>query len=267
MSTDGPPDRQAPDFFLGSDIPSRFIRPARLLPTRAIAPSGGMPMKTSALLSTLAFGVLMTGCSGPGLPPPVPGEPPPPFTPMKMTGGGWIPSAADLPGAKANFGFNASHCTVDTFEGHFNYHDKSAPSFQPGGVKMNGDVVSAFLCTGADCPPGCEVNSLVAEVEYRSTNPKFPGTGTARACVVDNGEGAHATAPDYAVITVGSGPFGPMRGRAGYANSGNVQGNIQFHDCTCNDGIDNDGNQLADANDPACIDPATSKFDPNGDAE
>lgn len=217
-----------------------------------------------AILATVALGLLVVGCStGPG---PLPG-PGSPFSPVKMTGGGWLPSAAGLP-AKANFGFNASHCTPTSFSGHFNYHDKHAPNYQPGGVKMNGAVVSATQCIGADCPSGCPKDSFEAVVEYRSTNPRFPGTGTARACVEDNGEGSHAQS-DRALITVVDGPFAPPPPSTlpPYSNRGDVQGNIQFHTCTCNDGDDNDGDGFTDGDDPACLDPVTQEFDPSRDEE
>ena len=211
-----------------------------------------------AIVVTVA--VTLVGCgTGPG---PLPG-PGMPFSPVKMTGGGWMPSAAGLP-AKANFGFNAAHCTPTSFSGHFNYHDKHARGFQPGGVKMNGTVVSATQCIGAPCSSGCPQDSFEAVVEYRSTNPRFPGGGTARACVADNGEGAHAPSADRARIVVVDGPFAPPAPSPlpAYSHQGEVQGNIQFHTCTCNDG---DG--LADADDPACLDPVTLEFDPSRDEE
>jgi hypothetical protein len=132
---------------------------------------------------------------------------------------------------------------------------------------MNGTVVSATQCIGAPCPSGCPKDSFEAVVEYRSTNPRFPGTGTARACVVDNGEGSHAQSADRALITVVDGPFVPPLPSPPYSNQGDVQGNIQFHTCTCNDGVDNDGDGLADADDPACLDPVTLEFDPSRDEE
>jgi hypothetical protein len=46
-----------------------------------------------------------------------------------------------------------------------------------------------------------------------------------------------------------------------------VQGNIQSHTCTCNDGIDNDGDQAVDAADSSCLDPVTGQYDPNRDEE
>lgn len=179
---------------------------------------------------------------------------------IKVTGGGWLPSASGLPG-KATFGFNATHCAAGVFSGQFNYHDKHAPApFQPGGVKMNGSVVGARLCVGTSCQSssGCPGGSAEVEVHYRSTNPRFAGEGRALACVDDNGEGSKAPA-DTGRVKVTSGPF------AGYVNEGAVQGNIQEHICTCTDGEDNDGDGLTDAADPACIDPITGEFDPNLD--
>ena len=114
---------------------------------------------------------------------------------------------------------------------------------------MNGEITGIVLCSA---PPdncgGCPANSFQAEIEYRSTNPKNRGDGTAFACVLDNGEGKNAP-PDTARIQVDNGPFG------GYSNQGTVQGNIQFHTCTCTDGIDNNMDGLADADDPSCLDP------------
>ncbi len=202
-----------------------------------------------ALMAMVAV-VGLIGCStGPG--------PGPGFVGARVTGGGWLPSASGVLGQKANFGFNAAQCTAGVFAGHFNYHDKGAPLFQPGGVKMNGSVVGAKLCTaGPSCASGCPDGSIEVEVHYRSTNPRLPGEGTALACVDDNGEGANAAA-DTGRIKVTTGPFG------NYVNEGPVQGNIQDHTCTCTDGIDNDGDLLADEDDPACIDPVTGEFNPN----
>ena len=209
-----------------------------------------------SVLATVALGVAIAGCSSGG-PRPGPGSQ---FVPVKISGGGWIPSVMGLP-AKANFGFNAAHCTATTFSGNFNYHDKHARDFQPGGVKMNGAVVDATQCVDGPCASGCPKDSFEAVVEYRSTNPRFPGNGTARACVADNGEGSKAESDDRALITVVDGIY------AGYSNQGDVHGNIQLQGCTCNDGIDNDRDGHVDADDPACVDPVTGQYDPNRDEE
>lgn len=185
----------------------------------------------------------------------------PVFVGSKVTGGGWLPSASGPPG-KANFGFNAAHCEEGVFSGQFNYHDKHAPPpFQPGGVKMHGSVAGAKLCSSQDSclsSSGCPDGSIEVAVDYRSTNPRFPGEGRALACVDDNGEGSKAPA-DTGRIKVTTGPFAP------YANEGFVQGNIQTHTCTCTDGEDNDGDGLTDRDDPACTDPITEEFNPNLD--
>ena len=72
---------------------------------------------------------------------------------------------------------------------------------------MNGTVVAVTPCNGSCQLLSCPDDSFEVEVEYRSTNPRYPGTGTALACVVDNGEGANAPA-DKAIIKVKDGPQG-----------------------------------------------------------
>ena len=129
---------------------------------------------------------------------------------------------------------------------------------------MNGTVVAVTPCNGSCQLLSCPDDSFEVEVEYRSTNPRYPGTGTALACVVDNGEGANAPA-DKAIIKVKDGPQGGPY--AGYSNEGPVQGNVQFHTCTCADGVDNDGDHSVDDADSSCIDPVTGQYDPNRDEE
>jgi hypothetical protein len=173
------------------------------------------------------------------------------FVGGKMTGGGWIPSSSQIQGHKANFGFNAAQCVEGQIAGHFNFHDKHAPAFPLGGVKVSGSVVAAKLCTAADpCSESdCPIGAFEVEVTYRSTNPRYPGpAGRALACVEDKGEGANATGADNGKIVITTGVF------RGYENQGPVQGNIQAHECTCTDGKDNDGDGLVDAADPACLD-------------
>jgi len=147
--------------------------------------------------------------------------------PGKVTGGGWIPSSSGVADDKANFGFNADSCD-GSVHGHFNYHDKEATAFQPGGVKMNGPVIESGLCSAIPDPNSppcvCAEGEYEVEVAYRSTNPRFPGTGTAIACVKDNGEGL-GTTDTAGVLAVTTGPY------TGYSNSGPVQGNIQAHSC------------------------------------
>jgi hypothetical protein len=130
--------------------------------------------------------------------------PNPVFVGTKVTRGGHLPSSSGGAGHKANFGFNAAQCAEEgPISGHFNFHDKHAPGFQPGGVKMNGSVVAAKLCSAGSCQSssGCDNGLIEVEVAYRSTNPRFPSAseGTALACVSDNGEGSKASAPDTRV--------------------------------------------------------------------
>lgn len=148
--------------------------------------------------------------------------------PGKVTGGGFVQKAD---GSRANFGFNASSCDGPV-SGNFNYHDRTAAGFD-GGVKMNGAVIEANQCDEAGgCSlagagpgdPKCPYEGYGVTVGYKSTNPKVPGTGTAGACVVDNGEGKNSTG-DLLGLAVDSGPY------AGYFLSGTVKGNIQAHAC------------------------------------
>ena len=167
----------------------------------------------------------------------------------KATGGGWVPSTGT---GKANFGFNVAKCSEESdIRGKVNYHDKSA------GVKFNGDIVDFIFCVNMGdceaCPSGQELGEVV--IEYKSTNPKKKGEGTAVACVVDRGEGVNELDPgDELRIVVKDGPF------AGYENGGYVQGNIQFHHCSCNDGFDNDMDGLVDQEDSSCNNPEAEEL-------
>ncbi len=80
--------------------------------------------------------------------------------------------------------------------------------------------------------PACNV--YVVKVDYRSTNPAVPGTGTAFACVLDRGEGANAaTTDEVGLLAALDGPYAPsgLFGAGAYVNAGFVQGNIQAHSC------------------------------------
>ena len=145
----------------------------------------------------------------------------------KVTGGGWIPSADD-PLEKANFGFGANGCEAYkieddwvNFKGRFNYHDRTA------GVMMLGEPTAVTRCSRIGCrymrTRVCPSGYLLG-LDYRSTNPKDRGEGTAGVCVYDNGEGVNAD-PDFLAIYVEGGPYD------GYSNEGDVQGNIQKHEC------------------------------------
>jgi len=149
--------------------------------------------------------------------------------PGKVTGGGWVEVGS---GAKANFGFTGSSCDDPSNPtGRFNFHDRTAPGYD-GGVRMNGTVIDISQCqegTGdcaqtatvaGECPEG----GYLIQVGYRSTNPRLRGTGTAAACVLDNGEGKKGTG-DLIGLGVESGPY------QGYDVQGTIHGNIQAHWC------------------------------------
>jgi hypothetical protein len=69
----------------------------------------------------------------------------------------------------------------------------------------------------------------VATLKYHSTNPHIPGEGIASVIVIDDGEGNNTVDDgDVFGIDIRSGPF------VGYFNIGNVQGNIQAHECNTN---------------------------------
>jgi hypothetical protein len=67
--------------------------------------------------------------------------------PTQINGGGTLPSKSGKAGDKANFGFSANNCTPGVITGTFNYHDKAAPGWPNGGVKLNGTVVDAGKCS------------------------------------------------------------------------------------------------------------------------
>ncbi len=102
-------------------------------------------------------------------------------------------------------------CVVVSNQGYCSY---------PG----EGSVVGCGLCVvalGTPLPP----KTYGFDVNYSSTNTAYPGSGVASVCVVDNGQGSKASAKDFAIIAVESGPY------QGYANSGLVQGNISGTTC------------------------------------
>ncbi|MDH5630861.1 MAG: hypothetical protein OEY96_11980, partial [Gammaproteobacteria bacterium] len=145
----------------------------------------------------------------------------------KVTGGGTIASAAGE--GKANFGFNGDSCSGQV-TGKFNFHDKDFGA-ETGGVKMNGTVKATDHCvasgTGTKLNTMCSqcANGYLITLDYKSTNPKKKGNGSAMACVKDNGQGMKATSSDSIWVKVTSGPY------SGYNNNGNVQGNIKAHSC------------------------------------
>jgi hypothetical protein len=176
----------------------------------------------------------------------------------KATGGGWLISTDGV--SRANFGFNGSKCGLFP-QGNMNFHDTTAAGFADvGGVKVNGPATAFLVCEpgkflfGCALCPDTDSNRFLMKFAYQSTNPAVPGSGDLFACVANGG------AIDHIVVRVDTGPF------AGYFNAGELEGgNIQEHDCTCKDGIDNDGDGRIDLFDPDCRDPVTGFFNPNLD--
>lgn len=164
-----------------------------------------MKKKYSCMVAAVAVSMLLGACTG------------------KVTGGGTIPSSSGVQGQKANFGFNVDACDVLLLpQSHITFHDKDAPAFQPGGIKLQAKVV--LVLHGTLGSEAGSANPYVLQIGYESTNPKFPGTGAGAILVVDSGEGA-AAFPDVASISLTSGPY------AGAVISGDVRGNVQSHAC------------------------------------
>ena len=70
--------------------------------------------------------------------------------PIQINGGGTILSTSGNAKDKANFGFYGNNCTLGGLTGEFNYHDKKAPGWPNGGVKLNGAVVDVAKCSEGD---------------------------------------------------------------------------------------------------------------------
>ena len=121
-------------------------------------------------------------------------------------------------------------CNPPNFEGRAQYKDFD------GGQKFNGEVVFARQCLiGGDCPV-CDplrinlgfpltLADYEVRVDYKSTNPAFPGEGTATLCFTDADAPSGSGGPDTAIIQVQSGPY------AGYLNHGPIRGNVQQLKC------------------------------------
>jgi hypothetical protein len=154
-------------------------------------------------------------------------------TNIKVNGGGTMASTSGVHGDKAVITFHAEKCTADeAVSGRINYHDMYTPGWANGGVKFTGSVVAAAQCG----QPGSElictaiygyprVPFYFAEIGYKSTNPKYPGSGIAVVIVADNGQGVQAISSDIAVVQVTTGPY------AGYMNTNTIQGNMNSKSC------------------------------------
>jgi hypothetical protein len=70
--------------------------------------------------------------------------------PVQINGGGTLPSVSGYAKDKANFGFYGNSCTPGVITGTFNYHDRKAPAWPDGGVKLNGEVLEVAKCSEGD---------------------------------------------------------------------------------------------------------------------
>jgi hypothetical protein len=173
--------------------------------------------KTLRMGFALATVTALVGCANPG----------------KVTGGG---SVVGDDGTKiATFAVNADTCSGDlnAAQGRMNWVDQTRD------VKLNGTMTAHAVCVseqdwqGSWFAPDCEwcagsfgYGAELAYFDYRSTNPKAPGTGSGVTCVKDNGEGKGNLDGDRLIMSVTSGVYG------GYGASGRVRGNVQSHACS-----------------------------------
>ena len=173
--------------------------------------------KTLRMGFALATTASLFGCANPG----------------KVTGGGSV--VADDGTKIATFAVNADTCSGDlnAAQGRLNWVD------QERGVKMNGTMTAHAVCVseqdwqGTWVAEDCEwcagsfgYGAELAYFDYRSTNPKAPGSGSGVVCVKDNGEGKNNLDGDRLILTARSGVY------SGYGASGLVRGNVQSHGCS-----------------------------------
>jgi hypothetical protein len=71
-------------------------------------------------------------------------------------------------------------------------------------------------------------NLYAAAFQFKSTNPRYPGSGTGVVCLRDNGQGKKAIDKDHVTLIIGPGQY------YGYTNQGPVQGNVSSGPC-CHD--------------------------------
>ncbi len=173
----------------------------------------------------IAAVLLAIGCSngvpvlpGPGLLPP--GNE---VSPFKITGGGWMNSAAcesDTCKLKATFGFNLHFVpneTGATIKGQFQYTDHGCRwndyKVRFHGVVADLDLLPFGMAYGGDY-----------EGDYRPQPKTLGDGGTFVLTVEDQGQPGPSTS-DYVTINLVGGVF------AGYSNAGNLKGgNIKLHE-------------------------------------
>lgn len=124
--------------------------------------------------------------------------------PVRIAGGGSLPSGE----GQAHFGFSVNTCG-DHIRGQMTYVDMIR------NVAVHGVVNDALECVGDACN-ACSAGDVQVNMDVRSLDKTHPGWGTAVACV---------SGADHMAVTFLTGPF------KGYSNSGDVKGNLNFHDC------------------------------------
>lgn len=151
----------------------------------------------------------------------------------KVTGGGTMHSAGGS--GKAVLAYTASNCEnkdgEDVLKGHVTFHDKTAIDFENvGGVDFRASLTEAWFCSPDFPDTGvitncsvCNENQYQVDVAYTSTNNAAAGEGEGTLCLIDfgTGKGLHGAA----IVQIFSGPY------SGYVNVGQVDGNVQSHEC------------------------------------
>ena len=142
--------------------------------------------RTRVVVPVLAAGALVVGITG-----------------CKATGGGFIQSATGADAA--HFGFVMQTNKQDNVV-HGTYRDGYVKlRFDAGSVSMTFDPCAHWT------------------VDYVSTSPDYPGSGTAQVVVCDNGEPGPSSG-DNLSIQILTGPY------AGYSNAGVLEGgNLQIN--------------------------------------
>jgi predicted small secreted protein len=183
--------------------------------SRLGAESGRRPL-LGLIVLVIASSFVVTGCD-------------------RLTGGGWIQSAAVLSGGKATFGFSAKcrDTTVDgvpiaeLYDGQFQFDDRS---FNPR-VRVHGDVEPNVFGTA----PGQTCRQVANDLHVvRQQLSGFQGTYRTQPAVVPSSEG------EFAVSVFDAGEGGnlldddqlcvDLTGGVTYFNCGPVQGgNIQVN--------------------------------------
>lgn len=155
--------------------------------------------------------------------------------PVKVNGGGSLPSTSGNSADKAQIQINADTCIKGNgskfkVTGKFSVNDRNAAGWAGvGGVKFTSDRLVAFECLSTcNEPPElcdrCPLGTSQITYTYTSSNKNAPGTGSGYSCVWSFLNGNNQI--DGAIIHVDDGPYG------GYETSGGLQGNFNVSPCS-----------------------------------